>query len=346
MSSQRLISDARRRAKQLARVSGRPHQTHLDEIARDCGRLDWQHFIDDPVALRADEAEGPAVAEMTTPACPNGDEERDRTELALLRIGGLGMGMTILGTAMMALVMALSVSPIVSAPIVRDHIDEAAGVVTLVMTSAAMLIGVPAVLVLAMTVLVTFGRQSWLKFTKPRGRRLFVAWRGALARAAYAVAVPWLAMLGLPILVASVPIGDVISYQDDVSKGRFIHFADKSRPLAYSSVRILDGGRRAILLTLIDQRTIPRRIRAGFDPKSIDQRIKTKLVDHPVLRAQTELDCATGRLKLRRLEAADSMTAAPVVTVPFVRTRRGPYKGMLLESGSITELCAAAPRVA
>ncbi len=341
MSSQRLISNARRRAKQLARVSGRPHQTHLDEIARDCGRLDWQHFIDDPVALRTDDAE-PSTAASSLPASPGGDEERDRTELALLRIGGLGMGMTILGTVMMALVLALSISPVMSMPVVKDHIEGAAGVITLTMTAAAMFIGVPALFVLMLTVLMTFGRQSWLKFAKPRGRQLLIAWRGAITRAGYAVAVPWLAMLGIPMLIATVPVEDVISYQEDVSRGRFIHFADKSRPLAYSSVEILDGDRRAVLLTLIDQRTIPRRIRAGFDPKYIDQRIKGMLVDHPVLRAQTELDCTTGRLRIRQLEAADSMTAAPVVTAPFVRVRKDPYEGMPLDTVSITELCGSA----
>lgn len=345
MSSQRLISDARRRAKQLARASGRPHQTHLDEIARECGRLDWQHFLEDPVALRTDSSEG-SNATPTMQASSNDDEDRNRTELALLRISGLGMGATILGTAMMALIVALSASPLISSSMVRDHIEGTAAVAMFVMTIATMIISIPALFVLTLTVLMTVGRQSWLKFTKPKGRQLLMAWRDAIARAAYAVAVPWLVALSIPLLIASVPVDDVISYQHDVSKGRFIHFADKSRPLAYSSVRILDGDRRAILLTLIDQRTIPRRIRAGFDPESVDPRIKAMLVDHPVLRAQTELDCGTGRLKLRRLEAADSMTAAPVVTVPLVRKRKGPYKGMLLESGSISELCGGAPRVA
>lgn len=40
MDTQRLISDARRRAKLLSRRDGRPYQTHLNEVAMQTGHDD------------------------------------------------------------------------------------------------------------------------------------------------------------------------------------------------------------------------------------------------------------------------------------------------------------------
>jgi hypothetical protein len=51
MTNQRLISDARRRARALSVETGRAYQTHLDDVARLAGRTDWKAFVADPAPL-------------------------------------------------------------------------------------------------------------------------------------------------------------------------------------------------------------------------------------------------------------------------------------------------------
>lgn len=51
MTNQRLISDARRRARALSVETGRPYQTHLDDVARLAGRADWKAFVADPAPI-------------------------------------------------------------------------------------------------------------------------------------------------------------------------------------------------------------------------------------------------------------------------------------------------------
>lgn len=64
MNSQRLISDARREAKRLARISGRPHQNHLDEIAVLAGASDWSAYLASPMPIP------PAPADATSGNVP------------------------------------------------------------------------------------------------------------------------------------------------------------------------------------------------------------------------------------------------------------------------------------
>lgn len=51
MTKQRLISDARRRARTLSVETGRPYQSYLDEVARLAGRADWKAFVADPAVI-------------------------------------------------------------------------------------------------------------------------------------------------------------------------------------------------------------------------------------------------------------------------------------------------------
>lgn len=51
MTKQRLISDARRRARALSIETGRPYQSHLDDVANLAGRTDWKAFLSDPAPV-------------------------------------------------------------------------------------------------------------------------------------------------------------------------------------------------------------------------------------------------------------------------------------------------------
>lgn len=64
MTNQRLISDARRRARALSVETGRPYQSHLDDVAHLAGRADWRAFIADPAPL-------PALAREASPEVPD-----------------------------------------------------------------------------------------------------------------------------------------------------------------------------------------------------------------------------------------------------------------------------------
>lgn len=91
MTNQRLISDARRHAKRLARVSGRPHQHHLDEIAVLAGARDWAGYLASPTPLPVmdreheadrDEDACPAESHATAQAMPDRMPYRQKLLLA------------------------------------------------------------------------------------------------------------------------------------------------------------------------------------------------------------------------------------------------------------------------
>lgn len=71
MTSQRLISDARRRARALSVETGRPYQSHLDDVARLCGREDWKTFVADPSPLPAS---APSIDEACTRSPTSGPD--------------------------------------------------------------------------------------------------------------------------------------------------------------------------------------------------------------------------------------------------------------------------------
>lgn len=51
MTKQRLISDARRRARALSMETGRPYQMLLDDVAQLAGRASWRIFVEDPAPI-------------------------------------------------------------------------------------------------------------------------------------------------------------------------------------------------------------------------------------------------------------------------------------------------------
>ena len=96
MDRQRLITDARRRAKALSRNDGRPYQTHLDEIAQTAGRADWKAFVIDPGALPEASA---AIRTTATEATPTAGNRSPRSRLACIAGAMLAAAMPIAAAA-------------------------------------------------------------------------------------------------------------------------------------------------------------------------------------------------------------------------------------------------------
>lgn len=108
MNTQRIISDAKRRAKSLSRTTGRSHQTHLDEIAAAAGRSDWAAFVADPVPLSP-------IREDDMDESPPSTNARSMTHRlrAWLRWRVLaGAGASAVGLALVVLVLAIASRPL------------------------------------------------------------------------------------------------------------------------------------------------------------------------------------------------------------------------------------------
>ena len=86
MTNQRLISDARRRARALSVETGRPYQTHLDDVARLAGRTDWKAFVADPA---------PVPPPSITPASPTPPSSRTGLHRRLACIAGAAIAATV-----------------------------------------------------------------------------------------------------------------------------------------------------------------------------------------------------------------------------------------------------------
>lgn len=100
MDKQRLITDARRRAKALSRADGRPYQTHLDEVARLTGRRDWREFVDNPATLPIPTVAGPDTDAETTPQ--KGRPRRSSRRIAIAIAASVAVGLPLAATTALA----------------------------------------------------------------------------------------------------------------------------------------------------------------------------------------------------------------------------------------------------
>lgn len=281
MDTQRLISDARRRARMLSRRDGRPLQTHLEEIAKAVGRNGWTDFLRNPSEL-AEEAPLAIADDM-------------RWHLTYHRTMHWSTLVSIPGFAIIA-------AFIVLAPRFPDLVLAREDFVYQTVVLGSMLLAGALALASGSAILLTV---SWW-YARPRIARLDLAgvWGNVATRFLCVAAVVWGFVAYAPTMVAGPDPADAMSYDSDVRNARHVHVPEMKRDLPISHVE-RHGGAVDMEVVFIDSRLIPARMRFA-SMKGIMATIGKAHRLHPVVRFGGPFDCSTGRLHVVRIVAADT----------------------------------------
>lgn len=270
MNSQRIISDARREAKRLARISGRPHQHHLDELAALAGAADWSAYLASPTPIPAstpdtDTAEKPRSDAMSVDLC-----RPTRREWLLLA-----------GMAIASLTLVLPIDH----PTVLDSIVILAGVMMLLACLPGTLRALYAGVV--------------------HDQIVPVPWRDTIGK--MVALATMFGMIGV-VNARNLPGFDVISaVEKDRQSSRTMRLLPDMPhvPVAASS---RTGDQVKMTVVLMDGRLGPPSLRwkLRFSARAGGSRLQEAYQHNPVVRMTVEADCAGGTYSLTGLEAAAS----------------------------------------
>lgn len=321
MTTQRLISDARRRARAESRETGRSYQTILDEIAHRAGRAGWSAFVLDPAEPL------PMGAGDEKPAVPRFDPDGRQWDDWILGTEHTGRVPAILG---IALVLAAAVSPNyvrVDAPYAKEA------------CMGALMLGL-GLLVASLwrpghrTLLL--GVMSW-SAPRPMGvRRAIRLVAGMTTRISLFFLVVGLFTEFGPLLMMGARADTIQAYESDVLSHRTIRMEGAPRDTPVASYAA-EGDHAKLTIVIVDTRLQPRPMRALFVGDTIGgQSIAEALKDHPVMRFSGILDCRTGRFRARRVEVAESYDAAAAATRPIELHAK---RGMATAPEDVRRLC-------
>lgn len=324
MTTQRLISDARRRAKQLARASGRPHQNHLDEIAVEAGRADWAAFLADPAVIPDAPVDGPRSEHLKP------DHEIERRIDALVSfwtLPGVIGAIVLVGVLMMSRTRFPLYGPI------ADHVTASAMALTFVVMVAMFALCMPALMVAVGGLAMTFPGKHEPHLERPMLVRL---WKRIGMRLIAAFLAPVAFLTLFPAIMYSVPLEDISSHERDAAVERRVQIEGMDRPwvLSSSGRRLPEG--QEIAVVAIDQRISPPQLRAEIPDERFGPEIADTFRDHAVLRLRGIVDCDTGRLSVQRIETTDSVTGPAIASAPH---RRRGGKGFTFDKQSVATIC-------
>ena len=334
---QRLISDARRRAKSISRANGSSYQSCLDEVARSTGHDGWAAFVSEPRPLPTDNVTDAGIAETIV------DEDAGRPDaggdvgndlpgiwnepIDWKRVVEHNLGQSlrglVIGFMIIASVLAVSTTRIVTIPALQEMTDAGSSVltmtITVIMTFATLLMIGNTVIVAANAVIMTIMAHQ----RRPRlGLRTWTrVWGNVALRGAFAASVFFGALVYGPTIMLHVGPEDVMSTSRDAEDEKRVHLVQMRRDLILGPVRV-QGQKASVGLVVIDQRLMPKQFRLhqrSEDPNRMA--LQEALLRHPVLRMAGILDCRDGSYRVRRLEAADSVRA-PAAFVLHHKARR------------------------
>lgn len=323
MTNQRLISDARRRARAESRETGRPYQTILDEIAHRAGRAGWSAFVLDPAE--------PVTVDGTDggPATPTFDPDGRQWDDWILGTEMTGHVPAVLG---ILLVLAAAFAPNyvrVDAPYAKE------GCVVALLLGLGLIV---ASLWRPGYRTVLLGALSW-SAPRPMGRmRAARLVAGMMARVSLFFLVATAFTEFAPLLMTGVRADTLEGYQTDVLSHRTIRLAGPRRdtPVASYAPR---GDHARLSIIIADGRLQPRPMRALFVGDRLGgRRMSEALKDSPVLRLAGSVDCASGRFALQRVEAAASYDAPAALTAAV---RANGSRGAAIDRADVRLLCHA-----
>jgi hypothetical protein len=333
---QRLISDARRRAKSISRANGSSYQSCLDEVAASTGHDGWASFVNEPRALpeapigtnadetgTAAEGQGPQPHDASAEPKPSiWNEPIDWNRVVDHNLGQSLKGMVI-WFVVIASVLAIGTTRIVTIPVLQEMTDAGISVlmmsITAIMTLAAfMMIGNTVVSAASAVIMTIMAHQRRPRLRLGTWARI---WSNVALRGAFTAAVFFGAVNYGPTIMMHVGTEDVLSTGRDAENEKRIHVIQMRRDLILGPVRRM-GDKAAVGFVVIDQRLMPKQFRLhrrSEDPNRMA--LQEALLRHPVLRMTGILDCRNGSYRVRRLEAADTVKT-PAAFVLHHKARR------------------------
>lgn len=321
MSTQKLISDARRRARAESRETGRSYQAILDEIAHRAGRAGWSAFVLDPAeALPAGNGE-------EKPATPTFDPDGRQWDEWILGTEQTGRVAAVLG---IALVLSTALAPNyvrVDAPYAKET------------CLGALMLGL-GLLVASMwrpgyrTILL--GALSW-SAPRPMGTKRAVRLiAGMMTRVSLFFLVATSFTEYGPLLMTGARADTIRGYADDVQSHRSIRMEGPRRDTPVASY-VAQGDHAQLSIVIADGRLQPRPMRALFMGERLGgQAMSEAMKDNPVVRLAGLVDCTTGRFSLRRVEVAASYDAPAALRKTI---RPSSARGAAIDRADVALIC-------
>jgi len=323
MTTQRLISDARRRARAESRETGRPYQTLLDEIAHRAGRSGWSAFVVDPAEpVSVDEG----AKEQATPTFDPDGRQWDDWIRSTEMIGHVPALVGVL------LVVAAAFAP----NYVRVDAPYAKEACVAVLVLGLVLVAIPLWRAGYRTLLL--GALSW-SAPRPMGvRRAGRLVAGMAARVSLFLIVSTGFTEFGPLLMTGARADTIQGYESDVISHRTIRMQGPRRDTPVASYAAL-GDHARLSIVVADMRLQPRPMRALFMGDRVGgSRMSEAMKDSPVVRLSGTVDCTTGRFVLKRVEVAASYDAPAALTSPY-RSKGG--RGAAIDRADVQLLCHA-----
>lgn len=334
MSNQRLISDARRRAKALSRANASSYQACLDEVARSAGAEDWNSFLADPRPLPA-VVKTPAMDESTMSkeasnweAVTGDGREFVRTDRNRYKdawnepIDWKGLSRTmrreshkapIITLLTFAAVLLLFRSP------VAHYVIEMPQTVGLVILVGPLFVG--GVLLGRYLIRSVSGGIILSAVAYERRPRLGIGywsrlWGDVAIRTALAATLFFGFASGFLDFTFGTSRADAASIADDARATKQVAFAEDMKPLTMGPVS-MKGDRSIAEIVIVDQRVTPKalRIRKGFRKFGNEDFVRST-VEHPVLRIKGVVDCRRGTFMKTAMTTADSVAGPAMYTLP------------------------------
>jgi len=321
MTTQRLISDARRRARAESRDTGRPYQTILDEIAHRAGRAGWSAFVLDPAEPV------PKIAEEEAPPRMTFDPDGREWDQWILATGQSGRVPMIIGIVM---VLAATLAPNyvrVDAP----YFEE--------LCLGVMAFGIGLLFGSIWRPAYRTALLASLSWSAPRpmgSRRMTMLALIMVMRISVFFIVPAVFTDLGPLLMMGVRADTIQAFESDNFSHRSIRIRGMKRDTPVASYRAR-GNHADLSIVVVDTRLQPRPMRALFIGEDVGGRdISRAMMDSPVVRFGGRLDCGTGRFHATRVEAAPGYDARATVTRPI---RLHARQGAIVEPEDVRRLC-------
>jgi len=325
------ITAARREAKARAKTNGASYQAALEEIAREAGASDWKDYLENPVPVRKQEGRAQITTshDVTAPGEPRRhhghqvgtlyDDPIDWDRVVAFNLGQ-GYLLAISGFMLMAATIALANTRIIASPYVLEHEQISAGLMGFVGTIVALLLTFAVVIPLVNMVIATIvarGAKPGLPL-----RTWMRMWGNVAMRAAFVtLLVGGFVVYGQNLLLPIAPDQAMKAYEEalESTKVKFVR-PDASYMLG-EVTRKNETTRMSIVV--IDNRMTPHQFRYHPLPTKLgDETVMRAFRVHPVLRLAGSVDCAANAFRPVRVEVADTIKGAPVLTRP-VTFRKG-----------------------
>lgn len=351
MSNQRLINDARRRARTLSRANGSSYQACLDDVARSTGADDWDAFVADPRPLPT------SRPDLADPVVENDADGRVSASEDLIPVGRNryksvwndpvdwrkvsrmvrqeSHRQAIATFLLFAAFLLLMRSPVAHL-LLEMPVAVSLGLLVVTMMIGFLLLLHYVIFAISAGTVVSLvahqkrprlGLRYWLRIWGDVGLRLVLATTLFFGFAK-----------GFPDFAFGASQIDAASIAEDAGISRRVSFADATtKPIVLGPVKVR-GDRSIVELVVADQRSTPRAFRSRRVLRDMGgAALNRASIDHPVIRMRGTVDCGRGTFRSTAITTADSVGGPARYALP----RKG-RKDVRMAASSLPLLCPQA----